>query len=97
MIVTKTRLKRFKEVIVVKVSLKLSCYSPFQKFSDEWEIGNGMVVIWIIRIQTRFLKSWSDRSSFERYRDSGSMYRGINYGCYDGYNINNLLIFPDLF
>lgn len=53
-IVAKTGLKWFIEVIVLKVDLKLCRYCPFQKFSDEWEVGDGAVVIWIVWIRTCF-------------------------------------------
>lgn len=68
----KTRLKRFIEIIFVQMDLKLGSYCPFQKFGDEWEIGDGAIVVWVIRIQTRFLQNRGDRSSFERCRNGGS-------------------------
>lgn len=66
MLLTETRLEGFEQTVGVEMSFELGCYDTFESFGQEWQIGDGTEVCYIVRVKTRFFEDGGDGCQLER-------------------------------
>lgn len=64
----------------MKICFELGGNSAFEDLRQEWEVGDGTVIVRAVMVESRFFEDGCDSGEFEGRRDRTSRQGGVYYG-----------------